>query len=145
MSWCRTDIAERLIDGKPEAVRAYLEHFWSRWSGPDWTPPAPMLDQLAASYSRPGAFVRSLSWYRAGAGTVVVSLGERPPPPEERIAVPTTVLWPDQDPLFPLAWSDRIAEFFADVEVRPLGGVGHFSPLEAPQAFADAIRHRLRR
>src|SRR6266705_2520592 len=27
-------LAERLIDGQPSAVRAYLEHFWSHWSGP---------------------------------------------------------------------------------------------------------------
>ena len=28
------DLAEQLIDGRPGAVRAYLAHFWSHWSGP---------------------------------------------------------------------------------------------------------------
>jgi pimeloyl-ACP methyl ester carboxylesterase len=53
------------------------------------------------------------------------------------------VLWPDHDPLFPRSWSDRLGLFFSDVEVRPLDGVGHFVPLEAPDAFAAAIAERL--
>jgi pimeloyl-ACP methyl ester carboxylesterase len=28
------DLAEHLIDGRPEAVRQYLRHFWTHWSGP---------------------------------------------------------------------------------------------------------------
>ena len=28
-------LAERLVDGSRPAVRAYLEHFWTHWSGPD--------------------------------------------------------------------------------------------------------------
>jgi pimeloyl-ACP methyl ester carboxylesterase len=50
------------------------------------------------------------------------------------------VLWPTHDPLFPVAWSDRLAEFFADAQLRVLDGVGHFVPLQAPDAVAAAIR-----
>ena len=64
----------------------------------------------------------------------------RAPAPEDRLAVPTTVLWPTQDPLFPPAWSDRLGEFFADAELRVLAGVGHFVPLQAPDEVAGAIR-----
>ena len=46
--------------------------------------------------------------------------------------MPTTVLWPEHDPLFPREWSDRIGEFFADARLTWLDGAGHFSPLEAP-------------
>jgi hypothetical protein len=38
---------------------------------------------------------------------------------------------------------DRLDEFFEDVTVTDLPGIGHFSPLEAPQAWADAIRRHL--
>jgi pimeloyl-ACP methyl ester carboxylesterase len=137
----RLDLAERLLDGEPTAVRAYLEHFWEHWSAPGWTPPAELLDHLTELYSRPKAFVASIQWYRAGAGTVARALAERPP--AERIAVPTTVLWPGHDPLFPRAWSDRLDEFFADVDLRDLPESGHFSPLEAPDEVAAAIRERL--
>ncbi|HJU00557.1 MAG TPA: alpha/beta hydrolase, partial [Actinomycetes bacterium] len=61
------------------------------------------------------------------------------------VAVPTTILWPEHDPLFPPAWSDRLGEFFADVRVRHLAGVGHFTPVEAPEAFAAAVRDSLGR
>ena len=57
--------------------------------------------------------------------------------------VPTVVLWPEFDPLFPRAWSDRLEEFLADVTLRPLDGVGHFTPLEAPAEFAAAIHDAL--
>jgi pimeloyl-ACP methyl ester carboxylesterase len=49
------------------------------------------------------------------------------------------VLWPEFDPLFPRGWSDRIGDFFAAATLAGLDGVGHFSPLEDPGAFAAAI------
>lgn len=132
-------LAEHLVDGNRTAVRAYLEHFWTHWSGPEFCPDAVELDRLAADYARPGAFVRSVNWYRAGAGMVARSVVERAPAPADRIATPTTVLWPEHDPLFPRDWSDRVGEFFSDVDVRAVDGVGHFTPLEAPAEFATAI------
>lgn len=136
----RLDMIETIIDGHAPAVRAYLEHFWSHWSGPAFTPSAAELDRLTALYGAPGAFVASIGWYRAGAGTIARSLAERAPAPDERIATPTTVLWPEHDPLFPLEWADRLDEFFSAVTLRRLPGAGHFSPLEAPDRFAEAIR-----
>jgi pimeloyl-ACP methyl ester carboxylesterase len=136
-------LAEQLVDGERDAVRAYLEHFWTHWSGPGFVPDAAELDRLAADYARPGAFVASINWYRAGAGMVARSVAERAPGPADRIAAPTTVLWPEHDPLFPREWSDRVGEFFSDAEIRALDGVGHFTPLEAPAEFAAAIGEKL--
>jgi pimeloyl-ACP methyl ester carboxylesterase len=135
----RLELSERLLDGDRAAVRAYLEHFWSHWSGPAFTPDPIELDRLAGLYGEPGAFAASIGWYRSGSGTVATSLAERPPAPEARIQVPTTVLWPEHDPLFPPAWGDRLEEFFADVTREDLAGAGHFSPLEAAGLFATAI------
>jgi pimeloyl-ACP methyl ester carboxylesterase len=141
----RLPLAEELIDGDERAVRAYLEHFWRHWGGPGLTLDPSRFDALVADYARPGAFTASIAWYRSGAGTLARALAERPPAPLDRLAVPTTVLWPEHDPLFPVAWSDRLDEFFADVDVQVLAGVGHFVPLQAPDAVADAIRRRLGR
>ena len=132
-------LSAELIDGRPEAVRAYLRHFWSHWSGPAYEPDDEHLDHLVSVYGPPGAFTASIAWYRAGAGSVAASLAEKPPAPQDRITVPTTVLWPEHDPLFPREWSDRIGEFFADPRLTWLDGAGHFSPLEAPGAFAAAV------
>jgi pimeloyl-ACP methyl ester carboxylesterase len=136
-------LVEELIDGRPEAVRAYLRHFWSHWSGPDFTPTDARLDHLTSRYGVPGAFTASIGWYRAGSAMIRSSLAETPP--ATRIGAPTTVLWPEFDPLFPRAWSDRLGEWFADVALRHLDGVGHFSPVEAPGAFAAAVTEAVER
>ena len=128
-----------MINGRPDAVRAYLRHFWSHWSGPGYEPDGEHLDHLVSAYGPPGAFAASITWYQAGAGSVAASLAEQVPAPACRIAVPTTVLWPEHDPLFPREWSDRIGEFFADARLTWLDGAGHFSPLEAPGEFAAAV------
>ena len=137
------ELAEALVDGNRTAVRAYLRHFWAHWSGPTFVLDDAALDLLVETYGAPGAFTASIAWYRAGSGMVAQSLAETAPEPRDRIAVPTTVLWPEHDPLFPPAWSDRLAAFFADVTLQRLPGAGHFTPLEAPDAFAAAIERRL--
>lgn len=133
------DLADRLFDGQVQAVREYLRHFWSHWSGPNFELPDDHLDHLVSMYAQPGAFTASIGWYRAGAGSVARSVAERPPRSQDRIAVPTTVLWPEQDPLFPRAWSDRLDDFFANARLRHIDGIGHFTPLECPHEFAEAL------
>jgi pimeloyl-ACP methyl ester carboxylesterase len=139
----RLPLAEQLLDGRPDALRAYLRHFWDHWSGPAFRLAEEDLDRLVGRYAAPGAFASSLGWYRAGAGTVARSLAEVPPDPADRIACPTSVLWPSADPLFPTAWADRLGEFFTAVTVTEVPGSGHFLPLEAPEEFAAAIRTAL--
>jgi pimeloyl-ACP methyl ester carboxylesterase len=138
------ELAEELLDGRPDAVRAYLRHFWTHWSGPAFTPTDAHLDRLVQVYGPPGAFVASVGWYRAGAAVVAQALDERPPAPEHRVAVPTTVLWPGHDPLFPREWADRLSDFFADVRLVDVPDVGHFVPLEAPDVFASAVTEAIR-
>jgi pimeloyl-ACP methyl ester carboxylesterase len=132
----RLPVIEELIDGNPDAVRSYLRHFWTHWSGPGFEPE---LDHLVDVYSRPGAFTASINWYRAGAGSVATSATEMAPASYDRIAVPTVVLWPEFDPLFPRAWSDRLDDFFSDERLRFVDGVGHYAPLEYPEIFAEEI------
>ena len=133
------ELASALVDGRPDQVRSYLEHFWRHWSGPDFEPDAARLDHLTEAYAPAGAFTASIGWYRAGAGAIASSLAEQAPGSADRIATPTTVLWPEHDPLFPRAWSDRIDEFFAGATLIPVDGIGHFGPVEAPSVWADAV------
>jgi pimeloyl-ACP methyl ester carboxylesterase len=136
-------LPDELIDGKPAAVRSYLQHFWTQWSGPTFAIADADLDHLVTVYSPPGAFTASIAWYRAGAGTMATALTERPPRPDLRIGTPASVLWPEHDPLFPRDWSDRLDEFFADVQLNPIDGVGHFTPIECPDEFAALISRAL--
>jgi pimeloyl-ACP methyl ester carboxylesterase len=124
----RLPLSTRLLDGRPEDVHAYLSHIWRTWAAEDLTGD----DDFAAlvqEYARPGAFTASVAWYRANPS------GSQAP-----IGVRTIVLWGDSDPLFPVEWAGSVPESFTDAELRVLPGAGHFLPLEAPQAFADAVR-----
>lgn len=138
-------LADELLDGNVDAVRAYVRHFWNSWSGPGFTLPDARLEHLVAAYGTRGAFSSSIAWYRAGSGSVAQARAERAPVPAERIATPTTVLWPEHDPLFPRAWSDRLDEFFSQVALHPVNGVGHFTPVECPELFARLLRRALDR
>ena len=134
------DLATEMLDGQPAAIRAYLDHFWSHWSGPSYQPGDGDLDRLADLYSPPGAFLASIGWYRASSGTIARSLAETSEAPPDPITVPTTILWPAHDPLFPPAWSDRRGRYFSDATLIDVPHAGHFVPLEAPQVFAAAIK-----
>lgn len=138
-SFHQLDLATDLIDGNPEAVRAHLHHFWSRWSGPHFQLTEDHLRHLISMYQSVGAFTASIAWYRAGAGTVASSIAEHAPDPADRITTPTTVLWPARDPLFSTHWSDRLDAFFTDVRLTYLESSGHFTPLECPDEFAAAV------
>lgn len=129
----RTPLAAELIDGDENNVASYLDWVWEQWSGPGAPRRHPHRDDLIVAYSRPGAFHASIQWYTANRGYS----GELRP-----IHTPTTVLWPDADPLFPPAWADRIPEFFSSAVTHSVAGCGHFLPLENSAVLADAIlRH----
>lgn len=134
----RLDLADALLDGNAAAIGSYLGYFWEHWSGPEFHLPPDDVTRLVESYSPAGAFVASIAWYRSRPGPIA-SATELPPADDERIKVPTEILWPTNDPLFPVEWSDRLDEWFADVRLTVVPHTGHFVPVEAPQAFADAV------
>jgi pimeloyl-ACP methyl ester carboxylesterase len=137
----RLPLSEELVDGKPDAVRAYLRHFWEHWSGPRFEVTDAHLDHLVSVYGPPGAFTASVQWYRAGSGTAARAAAEAATPdPAEVVATPTVVLWPEYDPLFPREWSDRLGDYFSQVRLRLVDGAGHFAPLEYPAVVAQEIR-----
>jgi pimeloyl-ACP methyl ester carboxylesterase len=51
-SFHRLSLCTELIDGRPEAVRAYLRHFWSHWSGPGFEPADDHLEHLVTGSRR---------------------------------------------------------------------------------------------
>jgi pimeloyl-ACP methyl ester carboxylesterase len=142
-SFHQLKLAEELIDGKREAVRAYLRHFWEHWSGPNYSVDERRLDHLTDVYSKPGAFTASLEWYRSSGNPVTAYTHEEWPAPSDRLATPTTILWQEHDPIFPISWADQLDHFFTHYKFEKLSGVGHFTPLESTEKFAAAIIERL--
>ena len=97
-----------------------------------------------AEWSRPGALTAMFNWYRAS-HILVPPPGATVPVPDwvvrfaPRIRVPVRVVWGLDDKALLAVQLDGIGEVGEDVEVVPLGGVGHFAPWQAPQAVADAL------
>jgi len=124
----RTELAAELIDGDEKAVRKYLHHIYAAWTKDD----SLLTDELVRRYAKPGAFRASVEWYYANRGYT----GLAP------VTVPTIMLWPDADVLFPVTWADRLDDWFVDAELRIIQS-GHFVPLEAPESVAEAVRELL--
>lgn len=131
----RLPVADAMLDGNREAVSAYLAHLWTHWAARPGLAERPAFAELVRRYAEPGAFSTSLGWYRQNRGYAA----------DGPVRVPSTVLWGDTDPLFPLAWADALGDWFTEHELRVLPATGHFLPLEAPAAFAGAIAERIAR
>src|SRR4029434_2763204 len=55
------------------------------------------------------------------------------------IIPPTCVRWPEQDPLCPYEWIDRLGETFVNLDLAPFPDVGHFPHREDPDRAATEI------
>lgn len=53
--------------------------------------------------------------------------------------MPTLIVWGDQDPVIPVGHGRRGHASMPGSELVVLDGVGHFPPLQAPEALVDAI------
>jgi pimeloyl-ACP methyl ester carboxylesterase len=131
----RLPLVERLLDGRRDAVHAYLTHIWATWSADTALARGAEFEALVDDYARPGALTASVAWYRANVGYAAAPA----------IDSPAILLWGEHDPLFPATWAGAAPETFTDVDVRILAGAGHFVPLEAPEAFAAAVGDLLAR
>ncbi len=126
----RLPVADAMLDGNRPAVEAYLTHFWTHWAATPDLIARPAFAGVLERYAQPGAMTAGFEWYRQNGARD----GETP------VTVAVRMLWPDQDPVFPLEWADALGDWFTDVELQVLPGVGHFVPLEAPDAVVAAIR-----
>jgi pimeloyl-ACP methyl ester carboxylesterase len=145
-SFIRTPLAEELLDGKPEAVRPFLHYLISYWSGPNHVVDEARINHLTEIYSQPGTFIGGSGHYRTNWNNpVTFYANETTPPKKKRITTPTSILWAEFDPCFPLSWADRLDDFFTDWKMETLKGCGHFTPIEAPDRWAVAVKEHLAR
>lgn len=95
-------------------------------------PPAeflPMLEDMAAAV-RPESLRTQLS--------AMADADQRDLLP--RIAVPTLLIWGEQDARSPLSVAQQFAEAIPDAKLVVIAGSGHLSNLESPEQFNDAVR-----
>ena len=56
-----------------------------------------------------------------------------------QLYIPTTVLWGDRDPFFPVQEAERVVAAIPGATLELLKGAGHFLPAERPDAFVRAV------
>jgi len=135
------ELFEQLFAEEPSSARKYVHHFYEHWSG--GTIEETDLQSILDMYAEPGALLSSIMYYRARAADKVKQAnGSSPSSP---ILQETTVLWGEADPVMKVEWSDRLGEFFENVTLKRLPGIGHFVPLESPQEAAGAILGHIRK
>ena len=92
------------------------------------------VDEYVAVLSAPGALTAALNWYRAMSSDVRV----------EKVGVPTTYVWSDEDVAIGRTAAEACAEFVSgEYRFVELAGVTHWIPEQAPEQLATAILDRI--
>jgi len=125
--------AEDLVGSSKEATRIYISHFLSAWSANKdlWTDDE--IEAYVEAYSQPGALRGGFNCYRAAFRGGMQAQGDL------TINTPTTVLWGDSDSILPFEWSDNLGQFFPNLTLKKVEGVGHFMMREAPDRINKEI------
>jgi pimeloyl-ACP methyl ester carboxylesterase len=130
-------MAELLVGATRQSCQAYIIHFLRHWAHRK-DAFDDVLDTFTDNFLRPGNLAGGFAHYRAAhAGRIAIMKGEAPR--LAPISVPCCVRWAEHDPLFPYAWTDRLGETFADLDLAPFSGVGHFPHREDPDRAAAEI------
>lgn len=136
-SFNQMDLAVRLAGSSRENCAAYIGHFLRHWSHRK-DAFDDVLDLFVDNFLKPGNLAGGFAYYKAShPGRVAMMKGEAPAMPP--IDVPTCVRWAQFDPLFPYAWTDRLGETFANLDLAMFPGVGHFAHREDPERAAKEI------
>lgn len=136
-SFHQMTLAPELVGATRGSCRAYIGHFLRHWA---YRKEAfdEVLDAWVDNFLEPGNLEGGFAYYRAAqAGRLAMLRGEAPALPP--IPLPTCVRWAEHDPLFPYAWTDRLSETFADLDLAMFEGVGHFPHREDPDRAAAEI------
>lgn len=100
--------------------------------------------RLLGSRARPGAYQALLGSFTALRNesylkTLEVSVAEDRAAPLEKLSVPTLVITGDEDRVYPLELTQRMAQRIPGAELVALEGCGHLSNLEQPERFNAAL------
>lgn len=133
------DWAAAQVTSSREACRLYIGHFLRHWpANPDAFPEAD-IERWVDNFMRQGNMQGGFNWYRTMRKRRMAMMQGAPQPAPEPVAVPTRIFWGELDPVLPIAWMDRLPEYFSDLQADVAKGVGHFVHHEAPDSAAAEI------
>ncbi len=130
-------IAAPLLRGSPDGVRLFVTHFLNLWAYNKEAFDQATVDAYVANMEKPGNLEGGFSYYRG-----VAALRAREHQGNENvepITVPTAVRWTERDVALDVEWTDRLDEFFTDLDFATFPGAGHFPQRERPDEAAQEI------
>jgi pimeloyl-ACP methyl ester carboxylesterase len=131
--------AAELVGYNRDTCRIYFRHFLSHWAHD----PHAFDEDLEAwvdNFMQPGNIQGGFDWY-IGFNDIRIRSMTNPAPAVASLDIPTRVLWGASDPVLKAEWSDRLPEFFVDIDVSVIPEAGHFVPYERPDvANAEITR-----
>jgi pimeloyl-ACP methyl ester carboxylesterase len=130
--------APALVGASRQTCRTYISHFLSHWSHDPRTFDED-LEAWVDNFMQPGALAGGFAWYKGVDAPRRALMRSGPPPEKLLIATPTRVLWGASDPVLRAAWTDRLPDYFSDIEVSIAPEAGHFVHYERPELANAAI------
>jgi pimeloyl-ACP methyl ester carboxylesterase len=136
-SFNQMEMAPKLVGASRASCQAYIGHFLRHWSHRK-NAFDDVIETFVTNFMKPGNLEGGFAYYRAAhAGRIAIMKGEAPRLPP--VTAPVCVRWAEHDPLFPYAWTDKLAETFANLDLAMLPDVGHFPHREDPDRAASEI------
>ena len=123
--------AADLVGSSREACGIYLKHFLDHWADE----PGVFDEDFEAwvdNFMRPGNLRGGFDWY-VGVGEARMKMMREGAPDLPKIQPPAYFLWGESDPILKVRWADRLGDYFADFELEPATGAGHFVHYERPE------------
>ena len=131
--------AADLLGLSREACAIYLRHFLDHWSHEPGVFDEDF-ENWVDNFMQPGNLQGGFDWYR-GVAEARLKMMREGAPELPKIEAPAYFLWGEDDPILKIRWADRLGDYFADFELEPATGAGHFVHYERP----DLANHRITR
>jgi pimeloyl-ACP methyl ester carboxylesterase len=136
-SFHQMEMAPALLSSSREACKLYIGHILRHWAYQKDAFDG-VLEDFIDNFMKPGNLAGGFAYYRAAhAGRMAMIRGDAQVLPP--ITIPACVRWAEHDPIFPFAWTDRLGETFANLDLKMLPGVGHFPHREEPDLAACEV------
>lgn len=129
--------AAGLVGASRETCATYIGHFLTHWAGRK-DAFDDVFEAWIDNFMQPGNLQGGFNWYASvNTQRIAAMRGEAPAQPP--ITLPACVRWGDSDALFPLSWTDKLGQTFANLDFAPFPGVGHYPHREDPDRAAALI------
>jgi pimeloyl-ACP methyl ester carboxylesterase len=130
------DWSHKIVGATPETIETYIASFLKDRPVQQSAFTAQDIRHYVEAYSQEGAIECGFKVFKSvfrGGNQIVL--------PEEKIIThPTLVLWGEDDTCVPIRWSDRLGEFFSNVDFVRVPQCGHYPMREFPELVNKHLR-----